>query len=60
LMYARLEGEEGVHMPEVMLEKMTVEERIRTACKVLGMALIGASLGLLMVLFKWYTGVELR
>jgi hypothetical protein len=50
---ARCDGEEA------MFENMTTEDRVRDACKVLGMTALGTGLGCLMVFLKWYFQVEL-
>ena len=42
----------------VMFEEMTMEERCRTGCKVLLMALLGTAMGLGFVLLKWSLGMD--
>jgi len=44
---------------QVMFEEMTMDERCRTGCKVLLMALLGAGIGGGFVLLKWALGMDI-
>lgn len=58
-MYARVH-EVGDEHEDVMFEAMSTEQRVRTACKILGMALLGVAIGLMVVLVKSVLGMDRR